>query len=401
MSSTADASPAPGAMSRRQMVKMTGGALGGLALAPMINLNRYNLFASSRADYSARTLALLERCTVVDGLAVLSIDGTWREWAARPETFTEEDYELYRGSGISVFHHAFGLGGLNAYESALSYIGSLNALAAGAPDYFMRIGTADDLARVKESGRIGVLLGIQNADHFRQADDVNLFFNLGQRISQLTYNSRNRIGNGSTERVDGGISNFGAGIIQRMNEVGMAIDVSHSGDRTTLDAFELSDQPVLITHSNCRALVPGHPRCKPDEAIRAMARSGGVMGITGVRNFVSLEEPTTVEHVIDHFDHVRDLVGIEHLGVGSDMDLFGYDALPEEMQAQLRSGYADSYAFRDRIDIEGLDHPKRMFDLTEGLVRRGYSDEEIELVLGGNFIRVLSEIWPEPGEAPA
>lgn len=117
------------------------------------------------------------------------------------------------------------------------------------------------------------------------------------------------------------------------------------------------------------------------------------MGITGVRNFVSLEEPTTIEHVIDHFDHVRDLVGIEHLGVGSDMDLFGYDALPEEVQASLRAGYADTYAFRDRIDIEGLDHPKRMFDLTEGLVRRGYGDDEIELVLGGNFTRVLSEIW--------
>jgi membrane dipeptidase len=382
-----------GSMTRRAMMKSAIGALGGLAAAPMINLGRYRLFAWSDAEYSARTLALMERCTVLDLLGIISIDRTWRDWAMRPETFTEADYELYRSSGISVFHHAFGLGGLNAYESALSYIASLNALAAGADRYFMRITTADDLRRVKASGRIGLLLGIQNADHFRRPDDVDLFFGLGQRISQLTYNSRNRIGNGATERVDGGISNFGVAIVERMNQVGMAVDVSHCGDQTTLDAFEVSSRPVLITHSNCRALAPGHPRCKPDEAIRAMARSGGVMGITGVRNFVSLEEPTTIEHVIDHFDHVRDLVGIEHLGVGSDMDLFGYDALPEEVQASLRAGYADSYAFRDRIDIEGLDHPKRMFDLTEGLVRRGYADDEIELVLGGNFIRVLSDIW--------
>jgi membrane dipeptidase len=390
-----------GSLTRRELVKGAVGALGTLALAPMINLNRYRLFAWSDGEYSARTLALMERCTVLDLLGILSIDGTWREWAMRPETFTDEDFALYRSSGISVFHHAFGLGGLNAYESALSYIASLNALVAGADRYFIRITTADDLRRVKADGRIGLLLGIQNADHFRRPQDVDLFYGLGQRISQLTYNSRNRIGNGATERVDGGISNFGASIIERMNAVGMAVDVSHCGDRTTLDAFELSNGPVLITHSNCRALVPGHPRCKSDEAIRAMARSGGVMGITGVRNFVTLEEPTTVDHVIDHFDHVRRLVGVEHVGVGSDVDLFGYDALPEEVQAQLRSGYADTYAFRDRIDIEGLDHPKRMFDLTEGLVRRGYGDDEIELILGGNFIRVLSEIWSAGSEGEA
>jgi membrane dipeptidase len=380
-------------LTRRALVKGAAGTLAGLMMAPMINLNRYRLFASSDTEYSARTLALMERATVLDLLGVLSIDATWRNWAARPETFTEEDFALYRSSGISVFHHAFGLGGLNAFESALSYVASLNALVAGADRYFMRIGTPGDFSRVKAEGKIGVLIGIQNADHFRRPEDVDLFYGLGQRISQLTYNARNRIGNGATERVDGGISHFGVSIVERMNAVGMAVDVSHCGDRTTLDAFEVSSRPVLITHSNCRALAPGHPRCKTDEAIQAMARSGGVMGITGVRNFVTLEEPTTVDHVIDHFDHVRRLVGVEHVGVGSDMDLFGYDALPAETQVQLRAGYSDSYAFRDRIDIEGLDHPKRMFDLTEGLVRRGFGNDEIELILGGNFIRVLSEIW--------
>jgi membrane dipeptidase len=382
-----------GSITRREMVGRVAGALGGLAVAPMFNRNRYRLFAHVTDDYSARTLALLERSTVLDMLGVLSIDGTWSAWARNPESFTEEDHELYRSSGIQVFHHAFGLGGLNAYDSALRYVAALNGLVAGADRYFMRIASGNDLERVKASGKTGILIGIQNADHFRTPDDVELFHGLGLRISQLTYNARNRIGNGATERVDGGISNFGVAIIERMNRVGMAIDVSHCGDQTTLDAFEVSGRPVLITHSNCRALVPGHPRCKTDEAIRAMARSGGVMGITGVRNFVSLEEPTTVDSVIDHFDHVRRLVGAEHLGVGSDMDLFGYDALPAEMQASLRAGYADSYAFRERIDIEGLDHPKRMFDLTEGLVRRGFSDEEIEGILGKNFMRVLSKLW--------
>jgi membrane dipeptidase len=178
-----------------------------------------------------------------------------------------------------------------------------------------------------------------------------------------------------------------------MNEIGMAVDVSHCGDQTTLDAFELSARPVLITHSNARALAAGHPRCKTDEAIKAMAAKGGVMGITAVRNFVTAAEPTTIDSYVDHIDHVAKLVGIEHVGVGTDSDLKGYDALPEEIYKSLKASYKDSYGFRDRIDIEGLDHPQKMYDLTEALVRRGYSDDNIRLVLGENFKRVLSEIW--------
>ena len=155
-----------------------------------------------------------------------------------------------RSSGISVFHHAFGLGGVNAYDSALNYVASSNALVAGAEQYFLRIDSVADFARAKQSGKIGLLIGIQNAEHFRRPVDVDLFFALGQRVSQLTYNSRNLIGNGSTERRDEGISDFGIAIINQMNTTGMAIDVSHCGDRTTLDAFELSKKPVLVTHSN-------------------------------------------------------------------------------------------------------------------------------------------------------
>jgi membrane dipeptidase len=257
----------------------------------------------------------------------------------------------------------------------------------------MRIDSASDFDRVKRSGKVGILLGLQNSDHFRRPDDVDFFRGMGQRVSQLTYNSRNLIGNGATERRDEGISDFGTAIIQRMNKVGMAVDVSHCGDRTTLDAFELSKTPVLITHSNCRALVGDHPRCKSDEAIKRVGAAGSVMGITGVRMFVKTDEPTTIEHVLDHFDHVRKLTGPEHLGVGSDIDLYGYDSMPPELNRQLRAGYKGSYAFREKIDVEGLNHPKRMFDLTEGLIRRKYTDKDIEGILGGNFKRVLSQIW--------
>ena len=187
-------------------------------------------------------------------------------------------------------------------------------------------------------------------------------------------------------------------IVERMNKTGMAVDVSHSGDRTTLDAFEASRRPVLITHSNCRALVPGHPRCKTDEAIKKMAATGGVMGITGVRMFVRGEEPTTIEHFLDHIDHVVKLTSVEHVGVGSDIDLYGYDAMRPEENKRLRDSYKGSYGFREKLDIEGLNHPQRMFDLTEGLIRRKYSDRDIELILGGNFKRVLAEIWKRTAE---
>ena len=178
-----------------------------------------------------------------------------------------------------------------------------------------------------------------------------------------------------------------------MNEVGMAVDVSHCGDQTTLDAFEVSTSPVLITHSNVRKLAGGHPRCKSDEAIRKMAKSGGVMGITGVRNFVRDKEPTTIEHMLDHFDYVAKLVGVEHLGVGSDMDPDGYDDIPEPAYSALKGAYKDSYKFRDKIDTDGFDNPLKIFTLTEGLIRRGYADADIELILGGNFKRALGEIW--------
>lgn len=365
--------------------------------APMLNLGRFRLFAGQTAGYSARCLTLMQESTVVDMLSVLSIDDRWLGWARAPETFTPEIFQRYRDSGIHVFHHAFGSGGPSAYESAINFFGSVNALIAGADQFMMRIDSAADFQRVRGSGKIGILPGLQNAQHFRRPADVPFFFGLGQRVAQLTYNSRNLIGNGSTERRDEGISDFGAGIVDQMNKTGMAIDVSHCGDRTTLDAFELSKMPVLITHSNCRALVPGHPRCKTDEAIRAVGKAGSVMGITGVRNFVKNAEPTTIEDVINHFDHVRKLIGPEHVGVGSDVDLDGYDDLPADVQKQLRASYKDTYSFREKIDIEGLDHPKRMFDLTEGLIRRKYTDTEIRGVLGGNFVRVLEQIWAGMG----
>jgi membrane dipeptidase len=374
---------------------LAGPAAARLAVAaPMINRGRYELFPNAEKTYSSRTIDLVQRTTVIDMLAPLWISPSLTlKMLGNPENFKAEDFKPYKESGITVFHCSIGIGGPDAYVDCLKYISSYNGFLARHDAWFERVDTPARLDGIKASGKVGLLLGLQDSDHFRKPDDVDYFYGLGQRVSQLTYNSRNLIGNGSTERRDEGLSDFGVAIVERMNKVGMAVDVSHSGDRTTLDAFEASKKPVLITHSNCRSLNGTHPRCKTDEAIKAMAAKGGVMGITEVRMFVSQKEPTTVESMLDHFDYVNKLVGMEHVGVGSDIDLFGYDAMPPEELKGLKASYKNSYGFRDKVDLDGYNYPKRPFDLAEGLLHRGYTDAHVELILGGNFRRVLKEIW--------
>ena len=366
---------------------------------PYINRGSFQLFASSTDRYSAKVIELVTENLVIDMLGLLSLNGeTRKRWGPDGKGISNSDIKIFKSSGINVFHNAYGVGGKTQTEAkmnVLNYVGNLNGIIANRPDVFMRIDSIKDMEEVMKNRKTGVMIGVQNADHFISPDDVNLFNDLGQRVSQLTYNSRNMIGNGATERMDGGISDFGESIIKRMNEVGMAIDVSHCGDQTTLDAFDISKKPVLITHSNVRSLNPNHPRCKTDEAIIKMAKVGSVVGITNVRNFVKATEPTTIEHLLDQYDHVRDLVGSEHLGVGSDIDLYGYDAMPKKQYDALKAMYKGSYAFREKIDIEGIDHPKRMFDLTAGLIRRKYSNREIRGILGQNFKRVLANIWKD------
>jgi membrane dipeptidase len=389
-------------LSRRDALKASLAACGAAIAAPMINIGRFRLFAHSAVEYSERAIRLVRESTVIDMLGLLTLNfPLMARWTRNPESVTAADLQKLTDSGIDVFHTAVGTGGQNAHESTMRFVSGWNSFLAGQDQHFMRIDSPADFDRVKTSSKVGILIGVQNSEHFRNVEDVELFHGLGQRVSQLTYNARNRIGDGSTERTNVGLSDFGVSIVEKMNAVGMAVDVSHSGDQTTLDACTVSKKPVLFTHSNARALNPGHPRCKTDEAIRAMAKSGGVMGITGVRNFVRNSEPTTIEHFLDHYDHVAKLVGREHLGIGSDIDLDGYDDMPPEDYKRLRAGYKGSYAFRDKIDIEGVDHPKRVYDLTEGLIRRKFSDADIRGVLGGNFKRVLAQIWTVPEPAPA
>ncbi|MBW8297114.1 membrane dipeptidase [Sphingopyxis sp.] len=370
---------------RRALCVVAGTALA----APHIARAAFQVSPFSGKTYSKRAVELVKSSVVVDMLAPIKIDFD-PSFYAKP--MSEQMAADFRASGLSAIHHAVGIGGPTAKEQALSFFAIWGNYVARNSDVLTGVDTFADILDAKKNGKVAVIMGLQNADHFLRPADVKSFYELGQRCAQVTYNSQNRIGSGSTDRVDGGVSDFGVSIIEAMNAVGMLVDVSHSGDRTTLDAIEISKKPISITHSNCRALID-HPRVKTDAAIEAMAAKGGVMGITGVRNFVSKTDPTTIVNYADHIDHVVKLVGIDHVGIGTDADLYGYDDTSPEMNKMLRGAYKDSYAFREKIDIDGFDHPLKMFDLTEELIRRGYSDANIRAVLGGNFQRLLTATW--------
>jgi membrane dipeptidase len=361
-------------ISRRSLLRNAALAFG----APLINRGRFALFAQSGMAYSALTIELVRAATVIDMLGLVTLDfRKLSAWQAEPARFMPSDFQKLKDSGINIFHPAVGYTEGDVYQSSLRDITGWNSLIAARPDDFLRVDRATDLESAKQQGKVGIVIGQQNSMHFRSVQDVDYFYGLGQRISQLTY-KHNRIGGGSCDSTNTGLSDYGAQILDRMNTVGMAVDISHCSDRTTLDAIEASRKPVLITHANCRALVPNSARCKTDDAIQRAASKGGVIGVTMVRYFVRPGGKATIEDVLDHIDHVVRLVGIEHVGLGSDVDLAGRDG----------GGHP-----KRKNDLDGIDYSKKVYDLTEGLLRRNYSRGDIRLILGGNFQRALGSIW--------
>jgi membrane dipeptidase len=382
---------------RRRTVLNWAAVLG----APAVLRGRFQLFAQSSAEYSARAIQLVAETTVVDLLNQFRFADYSEKppkselWLNKPGSFTPADAATYQGSGINVF--ALGQAAPD-YQEGLRFFAKWNGFIAGYSDLLMRIDDARGFARVRNQKKIGIMLTMQDSTHFRSPADVDEFFALGQRISQLTYNFNNRIGSGFLEQRDGGLSVFGLSIMNRMEKVGMGVDLSHCADQTTLDALEAATKPALFTHATCRTLVQGHLRAKSDEAIRKLAKTGGIMGIAFIRFLVRDREPVGIANVLDHFDYVRKLVGVEHLAVGSDLDVMGLGnpigggGFRPDSQPNF-----DRYRYHvekpELVATNGLDHPKRMFDLTEGLIARGYSDADIKMILGGNAARVLGSIW--------
>lgn len=268
-------------------------------------------------------------------------------------------------------------------------------------DRLMIIDKVDDFARAKESGRLGVVIYYQSCSPFEdELGFVELFYRLGLRAALLTYNTRNLIADGCTERTNAGLSKYGVEVIKEMNRVGMVVDCSHVGERSSLDAIEVSQAPVIFSHSGCKAL-HDHPRNITDEQIRASAASGGVVGVFALPFFLAGNKPAAIDDLVRHIAHIADLVGVEHAGIGMDYfeGLVDYRAgNPEEFSAEERAEYLKLWnpgeiPAKPPRCAPGIETPAGMRNLTAALFRHGFTENEVRQIMGENFLRVFRAVW--------
>jgi membrane dipeptidase len=252
---------------------------------------------------------------------------------------------------------------------------------------------AADIERAKKEGKFGIILNFQNTTHIGASiDNIDFFYQLGVRQIQMTYNDLNRVGAGCTERVDCGLSNFGLEVVERMNKLGILIDVSHSGYQTSLDTIEASEVPVAFTHTVCKA-VHEHDRGKTDDQLEAIASKNGYVGIVVVPNFITAEKEATLEHTLDHIDHAVRVVGADKVGIGTDF-AEPYPPLGEKMNQEVIEalGFEAKHNIDFNRSTKGYRNWRDFINFSRGLVSRGYKDEEIQGILGGNFLRIFREV---------
>lgn len=334
-----------------------------------------------------RTAQLYRGALVIDALV------TTRDWS-------DESWQIATQAGYSGLGTSLSSGSM---EAALGDLGTWNQRIGSDPDKYIRAESAADFERAHNTGKLAVLLGFQNATmiggSIQNLDDL---YRAGTRWIQLTYNSRNLLGDGCTERTNAGLSDFGVEVVERMNELGVMVDLSHCGRQTTLDAILFSDPGPCFTHTMCEALYPSHPRSKTDEEIRAMAEKGGVMGVVALGYLVGPDPGgrTTIESYVDHIDHVVQIAGIDHVGVASDFVVQGISssATREDWYEPRLESFKPSYQVRWPPWIPELDSPNRYNSVAAILDQRGYSSGDIEKVLGLNWLRYYQQVL-KPGRA--
>jgi len=263
-----------------------------------------------------------------------------------------------------------------------------------------KVDTAADILRARDEGRIGVIYGFQNAAQVGdKLERIDTFHALGVRVIQLTYNPANQIGDGSMAPLNRGLTPFGREVVAKLDEKRIMVDLSHSGERTCLDAIAASVRPISINHTGCRALCD-LPRNKTDAELRGVAERGGFVGVYFMP-FLNLSGHAHAEDVVAHIDHAVNVCGEDHVGIGTDGgvtaidDLEAYQArLAREVAERARSGIgakgerSDTYPFA--VDLRGVD---QFHKLAELLKARGYSGRRVEKILGLNFLAYAQEIW--------
>jgi len=245
--------------------------------------------------------------------------------------------------------------------------------------------SVDEVLAAREQGKLAIGFHFQGTAPFEQElGFVDVFYQLGIRHALMAYNQHNTVGSGCHVDTDNGLTPFGKELIAEMNRVGMLVDCAHTGYRTMMETVEASTSPVIISHTNVHAL-RAHDRCVRDDQIEACAASGGIMGITGLSPFLG-EGPATVSRFVDHVDHIAQLVGPEHVGLGLDyvFDMAAFEAFVAASDAYSASG---GYSGMTQLELE--DAPR----ITEELLRRGYGEKEVRGILGENWLRVCRKVW--------
>ena len=264
-------------------------------------------------------------------------------------------------------------------------------------DFVIKAESIADIEHAKATGRIAHIFALEAATPIEnEIDRLDVLYGFGVRQMGIAYSEANLLGGGLKERGDGGLTYLGDRAVERMNKLGIAIDISHSGDRTGLDVIRKSRTPVFITHAGARSVWPTN-RMKDDETITACAERGGVIGIEAApHTTLSRAHPRhSLESVMDHFTYCVDLVGIDHVSFGPDT-LFGdHVGLHDAFAANLSLGQAHAGVEYEKVPyVDGLENPAEGFHNIIGwLVKHGYGDDEIRKVIGGNTLRVLKEVW--------
>jgi membrane dipeptidase len=307
-----------------------------------------------------------------------------------------------RASGLTAVNVTLGYvaGPDDPYQYTLKTIRTWDEILKSRPGELLKVNAAADLLRARDEGKIGVIYGFQNAAQV--GDDlerIGTFAGLGVRVIQLTYNPANQIGDGSMAPQNRGLTPFGRQVVERLNAHRIMVDLSHSGERTCLDAIAASSRPISINHTGCRAL-NDVPRNKTDAELRGVAEKGGFVGIYFMP-FLSPSGHARAEDVVAHIDHAVKVCGEDHVGIGTDGsvtaidDLQAYQShLAKEVADRAKAGIgargerADTYPFV--VDLRG---PEQFHKLATLLKARGYSERRVNKILGLNFLGYAREVW--------
>jgi membrane dipeptidase len=291
------------------------------------------------------------------------------------------------------------IGGFHGAAQSLKDLSKWLRLIDQNPD-FVHVRSAADIEQAKADGKFGIIFHFQGTSPIEDdLDLVNSYKELGVGMIQLSYNVKNRVGDGCEERTDCGLSRFGLRLIERMNQQRVIVDCSHTGYKTTMEAIEASSAPVVFSHAGVKAVKASHRNIRDDQ-IKAVAATGGLVGAVGYPAFVSDDSPPTLDQFIDHIAHIAGLVGTDHIGLGIDyfegqVPVAELTQIERQYQELIDAGTwsPENYPPPPYHYPEGIETPKGFPNLTKRLLERGFSESDTKKIMGGNWVRVFREVW--------